>query len=122
MGSLHHQKLRQTASKTFSILAWNHICPKYLAPPFPNKDTSFSCVKASLKYINFLVLLSENKRMHIERFSDKQKNIFTRDSLSQVLMFNNFPKELVQGVNNGMDFQGSGYVFCQKCLCFSLCI
>lgn len=42
--------------------------------------------------------------------------MFTRDSLSQVLMFKDFPKELVQGVYNGMGFQGSGYAFCQKWL------
>lgn len=54
--------------------------------------------------------------MHIERFSDRKKSMFSRDSLSQILNFNAFPKELVQGVNNGMRFWGSGYVFCRKIL------
>jgi len=49
--------------------------------------------------------------MHIAKFSDRKKNDFTRDSLSQVLMFNDFPQELVQGINNGTACQGSGYVF-----------
>ncbi|KAL2969348.1 hypothetical protein AAZX31_15G075200 [Glycine max] len=37
--------------------------------------------------------------MHIAKFSDRKKNDFTRDSLSQVLMFNDFPQELVQGAS-----------------------
>lgn len=53
--------------------------------------------------------------MHIAKFSDRKKNDFTRDSLSQVLMFNDFPQELVQGINNGTACQGSGYVF-QLCI------
>ncbi|WVY93402.1 hypothetical protein V8G54_032490, partial [Vigna mungo] len=39
----------------------------------------------------------KRQTMHVERFSDKKTNDFTRDSLSQVLMFNGFPDELVQG-------------------------
>ncbi|KAL5073310.1 hypothetical protein RYX36_012294, partial [Vicia faba] len=35
------------------------------------------------------------KRMHVERFSDKKKIAFTRDSLSQVLYYDEFVKELV---------------------------
>ncbi|KAH1217947.1 hypothetical protein GmHk_13G038484 [Glycine max] len=35
--------------------------------------------------------------MHIAKFSDRKKNDFTRDSLEQVLMFKDFPQELVQG-------------------------
>jgi len=54
--------------------------------------------------------------MHIDKFSDKKKNDFTRDSLSQVLMFNDFPQELVQGMNNGMDCLGSGYILHKKTL------
>lgn len=61
--------------------------------------------------IIFLVLSSERQSMHIAKFSDRKKNDFTRDSLSQVLMFNDFPQELVQGINNGTACQGSGYVF-----------
>ncbi|KAL5082405.1 hypothetical protein RYX36_010826 [Vicia faba] len=37
------------------------------------------------------------KRMHVERFSDKKKIAFTRDSLSQVLYYDEFVKELVPG-------------------------
>ncbi|KAK7412383.1 hypothetical protein VNO78_03839 [Psophocarpus tetragonolobus] len=40
--------------------------------------------------------------MHIARFSDKKTNDFTRDSLSQVLMFKDFPHELVQGASKRM--------------------
>ncbi|MED6126864.1 hypothetical protein PIB30_082600 [Stylosanthes scabra] len=39
----------------------------------------------------------ENKRMHVERFSDRNKTTFTRDCLSQILVFKEFPKELVRG-------------------------
>nr|KYP49301.1 hypothetical protein KK1_028938 [Cajanus cajan] len=41
----------------------------------------------------------KRQRMHIARFSDKKGNDFTRDSLSQVLMFKEFPQELVQGAS-----------------------
>ena len=44
--------------------------------------------------------------MHIERFSDKNKTTFTRDSLSQILMFNEFPKELVRGMKEWELFSG----------------
>ncbi|TKY71743.1 phosphopantothenoylcysteine decarboxylase subunit SIS2 [Spatholobus suberectus] len=44
----------------------------------------------------------KGQRMHIARFSDKKKNDFTRDSLSQVLMFKGFPQELVQGASKRM--------------------
>lgn len=57
--------------------------------------------------------------MHVERFSDKKTNDFTRDSLSQVLMFNGFPHELVLGMNNGMDCQDNGYILHEKPFCFS---
>jgi hypothetical protein len=52
--------------------------------------------------------------MHVERFSDKKKTIFTRDSLPQVLVFDECVKELVPGMNNGIGFTGNGYVFCGK--------
>ncbi|KAK7302834.1 hypothetical protein RJT34_13731 [Clitoria ternatea] len=39
----------------------------------------------------------KSQTMHIARFSDKNNINFTRDSLSQVLMFNEFPEELVKG-------------------------
>ena len=60
--------------------------------------------------------------MHIERFSDRKETMFTRDSLSQVLMLDNFPKELVQGVKIGIDFDGSVYALFQKLLLLLLCI
>ncbi|KAL2970886.1 hypothetical protein AAZX31_15G163200 [Glycine max] len=41
----------------------------------------------------------KRQSMHIAKFSDRKKNDFTRDSLSQVLMFNDFPQELVQGAS-----------------------
>ncbi|KAL2341850.1 hypothetical protein Fmac_009790 [Flemingia macrophylla] len=44
----------------------------------------------------------KRQSMHITRFSDKKSNDFTRDSLSQVLMFNQFPQELVQGASKQM--------------------
>ncbi|RDX93827.1 hypothetical protein CR513_23866, partial [Mucuna pruriens] len=44
----------------------------------------------------------KRQKMHIARFSDKEKTDFTRDSLSQVLMFNGFPQELVQGASKRM--------------------
>lgn len=50
--------------------------------------------------ILILIQLSERQRLDVERFSDKQKTVFTRDSLSQVLEFKYFPKELIQGVHN----------------------
>jgi len=54
--------------------------------------------------------------MHVDRFSDKKTNDFTRDSLSQVITFNGFPHELVQGMNNGMDCQW--FYFTRKTHCF----
>ncbi|XP_027339219.1 DNA-directed RNA polymerase III subunit RPC7-like [Abrus precatorius] len=44
----------------------------------------------------------KSQRMHIARFSDKKRTGFTRDSLSQVLMFDDFPQELVQGLSKRM--------------------
>ncbi|XP_014517767.1 DNA-directed RNA polymerase III subunit RPC7 [Vigna radiata var. radiata] len=44
----------------------------------------------------------KRQTMHVERFSDKKTNDFTRDSLSQVLMFNGFPHELVLGKSKHM--------------------
>ncbi|XP_057426495.1 rRNA-processing protein EFG1-like, partial [Lotus japonicus] len=44
----------------------------------------------------------ESRKMHIERYSDRKRTMFTRDSLSQVLMFDNFPKELTQGTSKRM--------------------
>jgi hypothetical protein len=52
--------------------------------------------------------------MHVERFSDKKKTIFTRDSLPQVLVFDECVKELVPGMNNGLNFEGNCYVFSGK--------
>ena len=113
---LHHHTARHTISKTFSTLSLNHIYPKYQPPSFPNGHTFFF-------WVNFLVLSTERQTMHIDRFSDKKKNDFTRDSLSQVLTFNDFPPELVQGMNNGMDCEGSGYILHSKNpTVFLLCI
>nr|AFK46944.1 unknown [Lotus japonicus] len=47
-------------------------------------------------------LSRESRKMHIERYSDRKRTMFTRDSLSQVLMFDNFPKELTQGTSKRM--------------------
>ncbi|BAT87114.1 DNA-directed RNA polymerase III subunit RPC7-like isoform X1 [Vigna umbellata] len=44
----------------------------------------------------------KRQSMHVDRFSDKKTNEFTRDSLSQVLTFNGFPHELVQGKSKRM--------------------
>ncbi|XP_054793443.1 uncharacterized protein LOC129299022 [Prosopis cineraria] len=44
----------------------------------------------------------ERQRLDVERFSDRQKTVFTRDSLSQVLEFKDFPKELTQGAARRM--------------------
>lgn len=37
------------------------------------------------------------RKMHVQRFSDKKKTSFTRDSLPQVLVYDEFIKELVPG-------------------------
>lgn len=42
-------------------------------------------------------LKGRKKKMHVQRFSDKKKTTFTRDSLSQVLVYDEFIKELVPG-------------------------
>ncbi|CAL0300427.1 unnamed protein product [Lupinus luteus] len=47
----------------------------------------------------------ESQSMHIARYSDKKKTKFTRDSLSQILVFNGFAKELVQGKSGPMRSQ-----------------
>jgi len=52
--------------------------------------------------------------MHVQRFSDKKKTSFTRDSLTQVLVYDEFIKELVPGMSNGMGFVGNGYISCGK--------
>lgn len=42
-------------------------------------------------------LKGRKRKMHVQRFSDKKKTIFTRDSLPQVLVYDEFIKELVPG-------------------------
>ncbi|KAJ7951696.1 DNA-directed RNA polymerase III subunit [Quillaja saponaria] len=37
----------------------------------------------------------KSQREDIERYSDREKTTFTRDSLSQILVLNNFPRELI---------------------------
>ncbi|RHN65985.1 putative DNA-directed RNA polymerase III, subunit Rpc31 [Medicago truncatula] len=65
------------------LLKWDYDFDRYfeVAPYFLEE-------KAELK---------GRKRMHVERFSDKKKTIFTRDSLLQVLVFDECVKELVPG-------------------------
>ncbi|KAK7327838.1 hypothetical protein VNO77_21931 [Canavalia gladiata] len=45
---------------------------------------------------------NKSQKTDIARFSDKKQTNFTRDSLSQVLMFNDFPRELAQGASKQM--------------------
>ncbi|KAK4261939.1 hypothetical protein QN277_004870 [Acacia crassicarpa] len=64
------------------LLNWNNKMKNYWkASPYFLEDTNSK----------------KRQRLDVERFSDKQKAVFTRDSLSQVLEFKDFPKELVQG-------------------------
>ncbi|XP_028796862.1 uncharacterized protein LOC114752295 [Neltuma alba] len=64
------------------LLNWNNKLKNYWkASPYFLEDTN----------------LKKRKRLDVERFSDRQKAVFTRDSLSQVLEFKDFPKELIQG-------------------------
>ncbi|KAG5113839.1 hypothetical protein JHK82_037108 [Glycine max] len=67
---------------TKKLLAWNNNLLNYWEafPYFLEAKTS-----------------KKRQSMHIAKFSDRKKNDFTRDSLEQVLMFKDFPQELVQG-------------------------
>ncbi|XP_061336524.1 uncharacterized protein LOC133283648 isoform X2 [Gastrolobium bilobum] len=58
--------------------------------------------KASPYLLEETTLKKESQKMHVPRFSDKKRTVFTRDSLSQVLMLNDFPKELIQGTSKRM--------------------
>ncbi|XP_058724470.1 uncharacterized protein LOC131595945 [Vicia villosa] len=65
-------------------------------------DLSFDSYYKAAPYLLDDTELKGRKRMHIERFSDKKKTTFTRDSLSQVLYFDGFVKELVPGKSKQM--------------------
>lgn len=52
--------------------------------------------KASPYLLEERTLKGESRKMHIERYSDRKRTMFTRDSLSQVLMLDNLPEELTQ--------------------------
>ncbi|KAF7843409.1 DNA-directed RNA polymerase III subunit RPC7 [Senna tora] len=69
------------------LLNWNNKLQNYWkASPYHLEDTSSK----------------KSQSLDVEKFSDKRKTVFTRDSLSQVLVFNDFPKELIQGTTRGM--------------------
>ncbi|XP_054777164.1 uncharacterized protein LOC129285469 [Prosopis cineraria] len=78
------------------LLNWNNKLKNYWkASPYFLEDT------------NSKIQMSERQRLDVERFSDWQKTLFTRDSLSQVLEFKDFPKELTQdSPNRHMVFLG----------------
>ncbi|CAJ2674382.1 glutamic acid-rich protein-like [Trifolium pratense] len=62
-------------------------------------DNQFnSYFKAAAYYLEEKEEVKGRKRMHVETYSDKKKKKnFTRDSLSQVLHFEGFAKELIPG-------------------------
>ncbi|KAL5054852.1 hypothetical protein RYX36_035534 [Vicia faba] len=60
-------------------------------------DLSFDSYFKAAPYLLDDTESKGRKRMHVERFSDKKKIAFTRDSLSQVLYYDEFVKELVPG-------------------------
>ncbi|GAU40737.1 hypothetical protein TSUD_14220 [Trifolium subterraneum] len=62
-------------------------------------DFSFnSYFQAAPYYLEAKAELKGRKRMHVETYTDKnKKKNFTRDSLSQVLYFDGFAKELIPG-------------------------
>ncbi|XP_027189572.1 uncharacterized protein [Cicer arietinum] len=92
---LEEPKLNEFDESMKMLLRKGHMYDAYM------KVSPYIVEDADLKKA-FFVLLSGRKRMHIERFSDRKKSMFSRDSLSQILNFNAFPKELVQGTSKGM--------------------
>ncbi|CAI8614377.1 unnamed protein product [Vicia faba] len=65
-------------------------------------DLSFDSYFKAAPYLLDDTESKGRKRMHVERFSDKKKIAFTRDSLSQVLYYDEFVKELVPGKSKQM--------------------